>query len=150
MRIQDKKEFLAGLTLVGFGLAALLIARNYRMGTAFRMGPGYFPVMLSILLMGIGTLVAGLALRSGSVTLPKLAWRPTLIVTAAIVLFGLLINGTGLLLTTLILVGASRLARPGYAWVETAILSAVLAAICAAVFSFGLKIQMPLLPTWLG
>ena len=150
MRIQDKKEFLAGLTLVGFGLAALLIARNYRMGTAFRMGPGYFPVMLSILLMGIGTLVAGLAFRSGNVTLPKLAWRPTLIVTAAIVLFGLLINGTGLLLTTLILVGASRLARPGYAWVETAILSAVLAAICAAVFSLGLKIQMPLLPTWLG
>jgi hypothetical protein len=131
-------------------LAALLIARNYRMGNAFRMGPGYFPVMLAILLMGIGTLVAGLAFRSGNVTLPKLAWRPTLIVTVAIVLFGLLINGTGLLVTTLILVGASRLARPGYPWVETAILSAVLAAICAAVFSFGLRIQMPLLPTWLG
>ena len=150
MRIQDKKEFLAGLTLVAFGLAAMLIARNYRMGTAFRMGPGYFPVMLSFLLMWIGILVAGLALRSSNTTLPRLAWRPTLIVTVAIVLFGLLINGAGLLLTTMILVVGSRLARPGYPWAETAILSAVLAAICAAVFSLALRIQMPLLPTWLG
>jgi hypothetical protein len=136
--------------LVGFGLAALLIARNYKMGTAFRMGPGYFPVVLAILLIVIGIIVAGLALRSDEVTLPKLAWRPLLIVTGATVLFGLFINGAGMVLTTLGLVIASRLARSGYPWLETAILAAGLSAICAGVFYFGLRIQMPLLPTWWG
>ena len=150
MRIQDKREFLSGLMLVGFGLGALLIARNYKIGTAFRMGPGYFPVVLAILLIVIGIIVAALALKSSKVTLPKLAWRPVLIVTVAIMLFGLIINGAGLLLATFVMVVASRFARPGYPWFETAILSVALSVLCAAVFYFGLRIQMPLLPTWWG
>ena len=148
--MRDKREFLSGLLLVGFGLAALLIARNYRMGTAFRMGPGYFPVVLAILLIVIGIIVATSAFRSGEVKLPQLAWRPLFVVTGSVVLFGLIINGTGLLLTTLALVVASRLARPGYPWLETAVLSVALTALCTVVFHFGLRIQMPLLPTWWG
>lgn len=150
MRIRDKREFVSGLMLVGFGLAALLIALNYKMGTAFRMGPGYFPVVLAILLIAIGIVVALSALRSDEGKLPRLAWRPLFVVTGATALFGLIINGAGLLLTTLALVVASRLARPGYPWLETAILSIALSALCAGVFYFGLRIQMPLLPTWWG
>jgi hypothetical protein len=148
--MQDKREFLSGLLLVGFGLAALLIARNYRMGTAFRMGPGYFPIVLALLLIVIGIVVAVCAFRSGEGKLPRLAWRPLFVVTGATVLFGLIINGGGLLLTTFALVVASRFARPGYPWLETAILSAALSVLCAAIFYFGLRIQMPLLPTWWG
>lgn len=148
MQIRDKTEFFSGLTLVGFGLAALLLARNYKMGTAFRMGPAYFPVVLAILLIAIGIIVAGLALRSGKVTFPKLAWRPMFVVTAAVVLFGLMINGAGLALSTFAMAVASRFARSGYPWPETAVLSVVLSVLCALVFYFGLRIQMPLLPTW--
>lgn len=148
VRIGNKRDFFSGLMLVGFGLAALLIARSYRMGTLLRMGPGYFPVALSILLILIGIIVSGLALRSDEVTSPKLALRPLLIVTGATVLFGVFINGAGMLLTTVGLVVASRLARPGYPWLETVILAAGLSALCVAVFYFGIRIQMPLLPTW--
>ena len=150
VRIGNKRDFLSGLMLVGFGLAGLLIARNYRMGTALRMGPGYFPVVLSGLLIVIGIIVAGLALKSDEVTSPKFALRPLLIVTGATVLFGVFINGAGMVLTTLGLVVASRFARPGYPWLETAILAVGLSALCAAVFYFGIRIQMPLLPTWWG
>jgi len=148
--MQDKTEFLSGLLLVGFGSGALLIARNYRIGTAFRMGPGYFPVVLALLLIAIGIVVALSAFRSGEGKVPRVAWRPLFVVTGATVLFGLIINGAGLLLTTLALVVASRLARPGYPWLETAILSVALSALCAGIFHFGLRIQMPLLPTWWG
>jgi hypothetical protein len=149
LRIKDKRDFLGGLLLAGFGLSALLIARNYRMGTASRMGPGYFPVMLAILLIGIGIIVAVSAFRSGEGKVPKLALRPLLIVTGATALFGVLLNGAGMLLTTIALVIASRLARPEDPWLETAILGVALSALCAAVFYFGLRIQIPLLPTWI-
>lgn len=149
VRIGNKKDFLSGLMLVGFGLAVLLIASNYWVGTAFRMGPGYFPVALAILLIVLGIITAGVALRSGKeVAIPKLAWRPLFIVSVAIVLFGLFISGAGLLVMTFVLVVVSRLARPGYPWGETAVLGAVIAAACAAVFYFGLRVQIPLLPTW--
>ena len=148
VRIGNKRDFYSGLVLIGFGLAALSIARNYRMGTALRMGPGYFPIVLSSLLILIGIIVAGLALRSDEVTSPKLALRPLLIVTGATVFFGVFIDGAGMVLATLGMVVASRLARPGYPWLETAILAAGLTALCVAVFYFGIRIQMPLLPTW--
>jgi hypothetical protein len=148
LRIRDKRDFLAGLLLMGFGTAAFLIARNYPMGTAFRMGPGYFPVVLSFLLAGIGAVVAATSLRSAEVPLPRLAWRPFLVVTGAVVLFGLLINGAGLLATTFALVIAGRLARPGHGWGETVLLGAGVSALCVAVFYFALRVQMPLLPMW--
>ena len=148
MQIRDKTNFLAGLLLVGFGSGALLIARTYTMGTAFRMGSGYFPAMLASLLILIGVIVAATALRSGEVKLPKVAWRPLIMVSAAVALFGMILKGAGLLLATFAMVVVSRLARPGYSWIETVVLGVALSLLCAAVFYLGLRIQMPLLPTW--
>ena len=150
MQIRDKRNFLAGLLLIGFGLGALLIARTYKMGTAFRMGPGYFPSMLASLLIVIGMIVSYLAFRSGEAKLPKVAWRPLFMVSAAVALFGLIINGAGLLLGTFVMVVVSRLARPGYPWIETVILGVALSVLSGVLFYYGLSIQMPLLPTWWG
>ena len=148
MQIRDKTNFLAGLLLVGFGSGALLIARTYTMGTAFRMGSGYFPAMLASLLILIGVIVAATALRSGEVKLPKVAWRPLIMISAAVALFGLILKGAGLLLATFAMVIVSRLARPGYPWKETVVLSVALSVLYATIFYFALKIQMPLLPAW--
>ena len=136
--------------LVGFGLGALLLARTYSIGTAFRMGAGYFPAMLASMLIVIGVVVACLAIKSGEAKLPRVAWRPLFMVSAAVVLFGLIIHGAGLLLGTFAMVLVSRLARQGYPWIETIVLSVVLSVACGVVFYYGLKIQMPLLPTWWG
>ncbi len=150
MQIRNKKELLSGLLLVGFGLTALLIAHNYKMGTAFRMGSGYFPVLLSSLLIVIGVIVTALAFKSGEVKPPKVAWRPLIMISAAVALFGLILKGAGLLLATFVMVVVSRLARPDYSWKETLVLSVLLSVFFAVVFYFGLRIQMPLLPTWWG
>jgi putative tricarboxylic transport membrane protein len=69
-------------------------------------------------------------------------------VSVAVALFGLILKGAGLLLGTFAMVVVSRLARPGYSWVETIVLGVALSVLCTAVFYFGLRIQMPLLPTW--
>jgi len=150
VQIRDKTNFLAGLLLVGFGSGALLIARTYTMGTAFRMGSGYFPAMLASLLILIGVIVAATALRSGEVKLPKVAWRPLIMISVAVALFGLILKGAGLLLATFAMVIVSRLARPGYPWIETVVLSVALSVLYATIFYFALKIQMPLLPAWWG
>jgi putative tricarboxylic transport membrane protein len=136
--------------LAGLGLGALLICRNYRMGTAFRMGPGYFPVVLSSLLIVVGIIIAGSAFRGNEVRFTKFSWRPLIVVSVAVIFFGLILKGAGLALTTLVMVVASRVARPGYPWIETVILGVVISALCAGIFYFGLGIQMPLLPRWWG
>jgi len=148
MKIRDPKNFLGGSLLIGFGLGALLIARTYKMGTAFRMGSGYFPVLLSSLLIVIGIIVAALGFKSGEVKLPKIAWRQLIMISASVAVFGLILKGAGLLLATFVMVVVSRLARPGYSWIETLVLGVAISAFCSAIFYFGLKIQMPLLPKW--
>lgn len=151
MRICNKKDFISGLMLLCIGLAILVIASDYRMGTAFRMGPGYFPVILSILLSALGLIIAVMALKSSKKeACPKLAWRPIIIVSAAIIIFGLLINSAGLLVMTFVMAVISRYSRSGYPWVETIALGVVLSVACAAIFYFALNVQMPLLPTWMG
>jgi hypothetical protein len=69
-------------------------------------------------------------------------------VSAAVAIFGLILKGTGLLMATFVMVVVSRLARPGYSWKETLVLSVLLSVLFAVVFYFGLRIQMPLMPAW--
>jgi putative tricarboxylic transport membrane protein len=148
MLVRDKRDFLAGLLLLFFGLGALFVGSSYRIGTTFRMGPGFFPVVLASLLILIGIIVVCMSFRAAEVMLPKVAWRPLIVVSAAVVLFGLIINSAGLAVSTFAMVVASRVARHGYPWRETIVLAVVLSIACAAIFYFGLHIQMPLLPRW--
>jgi hypothetical protein len=147
---RNKRDFIGGILLVFFGAGALFMARNYTIGTAFRMGPGYFPVILASLLIVIGMIVICTSVKSDEVKLPHFAWRPFIIVSVAVALFGVIIDRAGLALSTFAMVLVSRLARPGYPWVETIVLGVALSALCAGIFFFGLKIQVPLLPTWWG
>ena len=57
MKVADGKDFWSGLMFIGFGLFFLLVARNYPMGTALRMGPAYFPTMLGGLMAALGAIV---------------------------------------------------------------------------------------------
>jgi hypothetical protein len=148
--IQNKKDFWGGLLLVFLGAGALFMASKYRMGTAFRMGPGYFPVMLSSLLIAVGMILAGMSLKSGEVKLPDFAWRPLIVVSAAVTLFGVIINGAGLVVSTFVMIIVSRFARPLFPTLETIVLGVVISVACAGLFYYGLHIQMPLLPVWWG
>jgi len=146
-RITNKRDFLAGLMFTTVGVAALAIASTYRMGTPVRMGPGFFPIVLTGLLVLLGVAIMASAVRSGEVASPRLVWRPLVVVTGVVALFAFLINTAGLALTTVVVLVASRLARPGYPWMETLALAVATTIVTALVFHYGLGLQLPLWPT---
>ncbi|MBI5936257.1 MAG: tripartite tricarboxylate transporter TctB family protein [Betaproteobacteria bacterium] len=146
--IRSPKDFWAGLIYLAVGLFALYVAQDYAMGSAVRMGPGYFPKVLGSLLALIGliALVRGL-LRPGE-AIGRLAWRETLIVLGATMLFGLLLRGGGLVLSLVVLVVASAYASRRFKLKPAVLLAAGLAAFCVLVFIKGLGIPLALLGRW--
>ena len=148
--IRSPKDFWAGLIYLGIGLGAFYIAQDYEMGTAVRMGPGYFPKVLSIVLalIGIAALLRGL-LRPGE-AIGRLAWREALLVVGATAIFGVLVRGAGLALSLLVLVLVSAYASRQFRLPSTVLLAVGLIVFSVLVFLKGLGIPLPLLGSWFG
>jgi hypothetical protein len=145
--IRNPKDFWAGVLFIAFGAAAIVIAGSYPLGTAARMGPGYFPRMLGALLVVLGAALALRAMRIPGAPLARLQWRPTVIVLGSVVLFGAIVNRAGLVLSTILLIvlasAASREFRPR----ESLVAGMVLAALAVGVFIIGLQLLLPIWPT---
>ena len=98
------KDFLSGLMFVAFGLAALYFGQHLAVGTPVRMGPGYVPRMLSLILLALGALVCIIAVVSGSEPVERPKWKPITLVTLGIVCFALLFERAGLIPAVVVLV----------------------------------------------
>lgn len=150
MRVRNARDLLAGCLFLAFGAAFLLLAQGYDLGTARSMGPGYFPAALSLLLMVIGAATVVRSLIVPGPPVRDIAGRALALVTAGIVLFGLLVEraGLGLAVAALVLAAApaSRNARP----LSALLLAMGLAAFCIVVFVKGLGLQFPIIGSWLG
>jgi hypothetical protein len=144
--IRHPKDFFAGLLFVAFGLAAVIIGSNYSLGTAARMGPGYFPRILGILLLVLGVALSLRALKIKGEPLPRWYWRPTLIVLGSVVAFGILVNYIGLAIATVGLVFGSSAASHEFRPKEALISGILLSALAVGVFIFGLNLQLPIWP----
>ena len=147
--IRHPKDFFAGLIFIAFGIAAIVIGSNYALGTAARMGPGYFPRILGILLIALGAVLALRALRLQGNPVPRWKWRPTLVVLGSVVLFGLIVTRLGLVASTIVLIVLSSAASHEFRPKEAVISSILLAALAVGVFVIGLKLQLPVWP-WSG
>jgi hypothetical protein len=144
--IRHPKDFVAGLMFTAVGIAAIVIATNYPLGTAARMGPGYFPRMLGILLILLGVALAVRALRLQGSELPAWPWRPTVVVLGSVVLFGLIVTRAGLALSTVILIFLASLASHEFRPKEALLSGVLLAVLAIGVFVVGLKLQLPIWP----
>ena len=144
--VRHPKDFLAGLLFVAVGIAAIVIAAGYPLGTAARMGPGYFPRILGILLIALGAALVLRALRLQGSPLQGWHWRPTLIVLGSVVLFGLVVNVAGLALSTIGLIVLSSMASAEFRPKEAIISGILLAALSIGVFVIMLKLQLPIWP----
>jgi len=147
--IRHPKDFFAGLMFIAFGVAAIVIGSNYPLGSAARMGPGYFPRILGILLITLGAVLALRALRLRGSPVPAFRWRPTLIVLGSVVLFGLVVQQVGLLVSTVGLIIGASAASHEFRWKEAAVSGVFFAALAIAVFVLGLKLQLPIWPVFL-
>ncbi len=149
----DKRDVLAGVFFLVAGVfSSVLAIHEYVLGSAMRMGPGYFPLLLGVTLGLLGVVLVARSLRRRVVAVGEgwrfgtLAWRPALFVVAGMLAFALLAQHQGLLLAIVVLTVLSGLARPGVRVSELLVLSLVLAAFGVAVFSYGLGLPLPILP----
>lgn len=131
------------------GLAFAYGATEYSMGSAARPGPGYFPMILSVIMAILGAVVIFTSLTieaEGGDPIGDIAWRPLLVIVGSIVLFGVLLPRLGMILTTPILIIAVSFAGQQFKWTGVLIASAVLTVFCWLVFIKGLALTIPLWP----
>ena len=151
MKIRNQRDFGAGIMYMVIGLFFAIMATNYPMGTAAKMGPGYFPFYLGILMFLLGLLVAVKAFgaKAAIESIPKFNWRMMGQITGAVVLYGLLLPRLGFLIAVVVLVFVAASASREFTWKGTAINAAFLVTFTYSVFVVGLKLQFPLLPAFL-
>jgi hypothetical protein len=146
LRIRSKEDFYAGLMFIGFGILAVVVARDYPMGSAVRMGPGYFPTYLGAIMVVVGVVLAGRAFRVEGEGIGPWGWRPLLWLSAAFAGFGLLVEEAGFVLALLALIVSSSLAGRDTRPLELVLLIVVLIAGSVALFVYGLELPYQLFP----
>jgi hypothetical protein len=149
--IRNPKDFGAGILYIAFGAVGYFIALDYGFGQASRMGPGYFPSVLSALLLFFGLMAVIRSFIKPGEPIGAFAWKQTLFVVGSTVAFGLLLIPAGLIvaLLALILISAAGSHYFKFDWKAVGAL-VVLVVFCALVFVKGLGVPMPLLGTWFG
>ena len=147
--IGNPKDFLAGLLFMAFGLAALVLSGDYTIGTAARMGAGYFPRVLGILLLGMGALLALRGFRASAEERPVWHWRPLFIILLSVGAFILVGERLGLVLASVILVLIASFASEEFNWKEALVSGAIQGIVAVVVFVYGLSLPLPVWPVFL-
>lgn len=145
----NKKDVAAGIVFILFGAMFGVQSLGLELGTSLRMGPGYFPLVLAVALIGLGALIIVGAFKTAAEELTAHAWRGMLFILPAPVFFGLTVRGLGfvpaIFLTTLIAAMASLKLKPLYA----VLLSVGITIFCTLVFSYALGLPFRRFGPWL-
>jgi hypothetical protein len=147
--IRGPKDFWAGVLFIALGVFTLIVGSNYTLGTAARMGPGYFPRILGMLQIVLGLIIAFRGIRVPGEAIPKWRWRPTLVVLGSVVLYGLIVASLGVAISTVILIVTSAAASHEFRPKESIVAGILLSALAVGVFVIGLGLQLPIWPTFL-
>lgn len=143
------KDILAGTIFIALGLAFALGSLAYNIGTPLRMGPGYMPLALGLLLAGLGLLVMikGFIAGEGE-EIGTVEWRAVALITAALLFFGLTVRGLGVIGALFGALLLASLARSRTPLREVAIITIGLTAFSVVVFIIALQLRLPLVGPW--
>ena len=161
MLIKSQKDFFSGLMFTVVGGAFAYGATSYSIGTGGRMGPGYFPLLLGIILAVLGAIIMLKALvvaTPGGDKIGKWAWKPLFLIISANLIFGVMIGGLpsiglppmGLIAGIFALTLVASLAGDRFKIKEVLILSVILSIGSYAAFILLLKLQFPVWPTFIA
>ncbi len=148
--IRNPKDFWSGVIFVAVGIAAVALGRDHPMGTAMRMGPAYFPMMLGSLLALIGLALILRAVIQPGPSVEAFTFGKPAMVLGSNVLFGLLLRPLGLVVALVALVLVSAYASEKFRWPAALVLAIGLAAFSAIAFVRLLGLPIPILGSWLG
>jgi hypothetical protein len=146
LKIHNPQDFWCGVFFVLLGILAIYLARDYAMGTAVSMGPGYFPTWLGGIAIAFGLVIGVMAFRlqrADKEREPTGAWglRPWLVLPATLVVYAMLMDAeVGFVPSLFALVVGCALAHEDVRWGETIILAACVTAGAVAIFHYGLEL----------
>jgi hypothetical protein len=146
MQIRLSSDLLTGLLFLALGAFAMIYGSRYSLGTAARMGPGYYPLLASSGLVLLGVVLVVRSFLAATEPVGAVNLRPLLLILAGTLTFGLLLDRGGFILAALLLVFAVRLADRGFRFLEVAALAAFLLAFTLATFRYGLGMPLRLWP----
>ncbi|MFA5490149.1 MAG: tripartite tricarboxylate transporter TctB family protein [Candidimonas sp.] len=149
MSVRSKQDFWSGVMFLVVGLFFSWGATEYSMGTAARMGPGYFPFWLGLLLalLGAGIALGALAPSAEETEVDKFDWRIVGLVIGSVVLYGILMQPLGVYISTFLLVVLSSLAGHDFNWKVAAANGIFLVVFSYLAFVKGLGLIFPLWPS---
>ena len=146
--LRNNKDFFAGLLFIAIGALAVVIARDYPMGSAMRMGPGYFPTILGGILFVFGVYVMLRGILSGAKVKGVWGWKPLALITLSIVLFGFIVERLGMIPALVAMFFAAALAGREFRFKEVLLLTVLMSVFAAGVFVYGLKLPYQLFAGW--
>ena len=150
MLTRNPKDFWPGFIYMAFGISALIIARDYKMGTALKMGPAYFPAIVSSLLVLVGVIsVVRSFVKEGS-PIGSFTVKGLFIIAASTLVFGFILRGAGLIIALPVFVISSFYASRWFNWRHSIMLAVGVSAFCIIVFLKGLGVPIPLVGSWFG
>ncbi len=162
MHFKSKKDFIAGLMFATVGAAFAIGAFEYNVGSAARMGPGYFPLLVGVLLTILGLVVAvssvSSSLRGDGDPVGRIAWKPLIFIIGSNVLFGVLLAGLrsidlpamGLIVAVYALVIVACMAGATFSFKSAVLLATLLAVGSYLTFVLGLGLQFQVWPTFIS
>lgn len=148
--IRSTKDLWSGLIYIFFGATAIILGRDYGMGSALKMGAAYFPTLLGWLLVLIGAIALVRAFVVQGSPIGSVAIKGLLLVVGSVLFFGLLVRGAGMVAALPLLVVSSAIASSRFRWTPTLLMAAGLTVFCVLVFLKGLGIPLPVVGPWLG
>jgi hypothetical protein len=148
--IRNPKDFWSGIMFLFFGLATVVIARDYAMGSAGRMGPAYFPTVLGWILAAIGAIALVRSFVTSGEALEKMAYKELVLILIAVLLFGVLVRGAGLVVAVIVLIMMSAYASTKFRWTSSIALAVGLAVFSVLLFVKALGLPMPIFGPWFG
>jgi hypothetical protein len=152
MQLRNRQDFWSGAMFIALGLGFAWQATSYQMGTAARMGPGYFPFWLGLVLalLGIIVLAGSLMAKATETHVDRFDWRIAFLVIGSIVLYGAVLKFLGVYISVFLLVVVSSLASHEFNW-KVAVANGIFLVVFAYLaFIKGLGLIFPLWPSFFG
>ncbi|HJS36703.1 MAG TPA: tripartite tricarboxylate transporter TctB family protein [Burkholderiales bacterium] len=150
MRVRSPRDFWAGVMFMAFG--AFFVAwsfTHYAMGSALRMGPGYFPALLGGLLIFLGLVILAKSLALDGPKVAAFHFRPLVLVSLSVVAYGYLMKPGGLAVATAAAVFIGALAGHEFKWKEVTVVAVTLVIFSWLVFVRGLTLPFPMCPQFI-
>jgi hypothetical protein len=146
LNIRISQDRLSGLLFCALAVIGILLSRRLNLGTPARMGAGFFPMWLSIVLLALGSIVLIRSFLQSDEPVGEVELKPVTAILAAVVLFSLFVERWGFALAGILLIGVSRLAADKYKPIEIGTLAVALVSFSALIFLYALKLPLHFLP----